>query len=203
MKKLLFVLLFIPTLAFAQDEEKKHIQAGVGFSFGFFNPADVNDYIDWRLQGASMETGFSEIIMHFGGKAFVGYRADNNLGIEAFLEGNIAPKILSVSNGEDLNIMLNRVAPGVQLSYDIRLGKKHSIILGAGPTYNMISLRDDGDKVASASAIGGKFTVAYQFSHKHIAPRAFIDIDYAKATDNGIEMNYSGVQIGLAFSGLW
>lgn len=226
MRNLLLILLFIPTLAFAQSEDKKHFQVGFGFSFGSFNPTDVNDYIDSRIGGAPIQTpqramGFKvrkdyhdgddpstgtdtpEIILHLGGKVFMGYRANNNLGIEAFLEGNSAPKMISADNGDDLSFWLNRSVFGAQLSYAIRLGKKHNIILGAGPTYNKISLRDDGHKIACASTVGSKYTVAYQFNYKHIAPRLYLDVDLAKAKDNGIKMDYSGVQFGLAFSGLW
>ena len=226
MRNLLLILLFIPTLAFAQSEDKKHFQVGFGFSFGSLSPTAVNDYINYRISNTpptriapmhaynkkrdifddddpSSNDENSEINIDFGGRIFMGYRANNNFGIEAFLEGNSAPQIVSTINDGNLLFVFNRSSIGIQLSYDIRLGKKHNIILGAGPTYNKMSLRVEGNKIASANAIGSKFTAAYQFNYKHIAPRIFIDMDYAEAKNNTIDLDYSGVQIGLAFSGLW
>jgi hypothetical protein len=206
MKKLLFILLFVPVIAFSQtDEKNSHFQLGCGFSSGFFNPSEVNDIIDAYLTSNNMivETGFSEIVMNLGGRVFVGYKSEINLGFEAFLEGAIGPKVIAANNGESVTFLLNRLSEGVKLTYDIQLSRRHSIIVGAGPMLSRMKFVADGDEILNGSSVGGKLSVAYQFNYKHIAPRAFIDIDFAKAKDKEVEMNYSGVEIGLAFSGIW
>ena len=206
MKKLLLLLLLIPNMVFAQNgAEKKHFQLGFGYSLGFFNPSDVNDYINLRLdmQNATMQEGTPSMFLNIGGRIFAGYKTSFNLGFEAFLEGALGPKVITVINGSNMSFMFNRFSPGVKVTYDIELGRKSSLILGAGIMHNRLKFIDDDDVIAKAASLGGKFSVAYQLNLRHIAPRAFIDIDIAKAHDNSIEMNYSGVQLGLAFSGIW
>jgi len=210
MKKLLAILLFVPLLASAQDDEKKSgIRFGAGFSVGIFNPTDVNDYINSSLDynNVTVEAGFSEIIMNVGGRLFLGYKSASNFGAELFLEGAMGPKTIMVSNGDDVTFLLNRGSTGLKFTYDWQFSRRHSLIFGAGPMYSNMSFSGgadgDMDNIAKASALGAKLGVAYQFQYKHMAPRAFVDIDIASATDRGLEMNYSGVQIGVAFAGLW
>lgn len=198
--------MFIPVFTFAQDEEKKtHFQVGAGFSFGFFNPSDINDYIadDLDFHNMIVQTGFSGMFLNIGGRFFVGYKTDINLGVETFLEGAIGPKIISVNGGGGMAYLFNRFSPGVKLTYNLQLSKKSSLVFGTGPMFNNMNFKVDGDKIISGASLGSKFEVAYQFNQRHIAPRAFIDVDFAKVKSKVIEMNYSGVQIGVAFSGIW
>ncbi len=206
MKKLILLLLLIPVLAYAQDD-KKHFQVGAGYSFGFFSPSDVNDYINNRIneEGVTIIEGTSDMFMNIGGRLFVGYKTNFNLGFEAFLEGALGPKSIQVSGGNDMTFMFNRLSPGLKLTYDLELGRRSSLIFGAGIMHNRLKFKEDGEELTSASSWGTKFSVAYQLNFRHIAPRVFVDVDLAKAKDKekNFEMNYSGVQIGMAFSGVW
>jgi len=205
MKKLIIILLFIPVVALSQTEEKQgHFQLGAGFSFGGFYPEKINNALDELFAGTDVETGTTDLFMNLGGRIFAGYETKSNIGFEGFLEGAIAPKIVTFSDGsDDITYSLNRTSIGLKLTYALHMGKRNSIILGAGPMYNIIKFKFDGDESLKGTSVGAKFSVAYQFNYRHIAPRVFIDFDLAKAKDNGIEMNYSGGQFGIAFSGLW
>lgn len=206
MKKLLYLFLLIPILSFSQNnEEKKHIQFGFGYSLGFFNPDVINDYIYLRLhqQHLVMQEGTSDMFLNVGGRIFAGYKTDINLGFEVFLEGALGPKIIYAAYDDDMTFLFNRLSPGLKITYDIQVGRKSSIILGGGVMFNSLIFKENSDKLYFARSLGGKFSVAYQINFKHIAPRVFVDIDIAKAKDNGFELDYSGVQIGLAFSGIW
>lgn len=205
MKKLILILCFIPVMAFSQTEEEKgHFQLGAGFSFGGFYPEDINNAVDEAFSGTEIETGTTDLFLNLGGRIFAGYVTKSNIGFEGFLEGAIAPKMVTFSDGsDDITYSLNRTSLGVKLTYALHMGKRNSIIFGAGPMYNILKFKFDGDEVLNATSVGAKFSVAYQFNYRHIAPRVFIDFDLAKAKDNGIEMNYSGGQFGIAFSGWW
>jgi hypothetical protein len=205
MKYLIVILLFVPLSAFSQDDQpESHMLTGVSLSLGFFNhPLDINSVIDSYLDAEDMieKKGESDLFVNFGGRMFLGYKAKNNFGIEAFTEVVIAPKLIMSDYGSHM-VLFNRISPGIKLTYDIRLNSSNSLILGAGPMYNRMKFVIDGEKTKAASW-GTKFELAYQLTILDIAPRAFIDVDFAKASKNGIEMDYSGIQFGLAFSGLW
>jgi hypothetical protein len=207
MKNLFIMLLFIPAIAFAQNEEKKsHFQVGAGFSIGGFYPTEINDQIQSYLDynNYSISTGTSDMFMYLGGRIFVAYTSSINLGGEVFLEGATSPKYVSVTNGDDVSFFFNRLSPGAKLTYSIQMNRISNLIIGAGLMYNRMKFNADGEKIYGYSW-GEKFEVAYQLNFKHIAPRAFIDVNFAKAKDDdyGIDMNYTGAEIGLAFSGLW
>lgn len=205
MKKILLFLLFIPVFAFAQNEDvKTHFKAGGGFSLGFFNPSKVNDYIDADIKSHSMmiQSGFSEMIMNFGGRVFVGYTTDANLGFDAFIEGALGPKIIKANNGSSITYLFNRLSPGVKLTYQLLINDESSLVFGAGPMYNRISF-SDGDNKFHGSSLGGKFEIAYQYKMENFTPCAFINVDFAKVKDKYLEMNYTGIEIGFAISGNW
>jgi hypothetical protein len=206
MKKLLAVLLLIPVLAFSQEERHGHVQLGGGFSLGGFNPSEVNDYMGsyFSERGYTFTAGFPELYLTLGGRLFLGYKSKIGLGLEGSLEGQTAPKVTNY-----FNYSLNRLTECVKLTYDIRASRFFSIIVGAGPTFNRIKLTIDGEKQFEGNSIGTKVGLAFQFNLKHVAPRIFIDYDRVIATDtnpatlSNIKMNYSGIQFGLAFSGLF
>lgn len=205
MKKIILVLAFLPFISFAQNEtEIKHFNAGCGFSAGFFNPSKVNDYIEYDLSRRNLliQSGFSNIILNLGGRVFLGYTTDANIGFEGFFEAAIAPKIVKVTNGSSTTYLLNRLSPGIKLTYKIRINEESNIVVGAGPMFNRISFFDDDNKF-KGSSIGGKFELKYEYKMENFTPSAFIDIDYAKAKDKGLEMGYTGVELGVAIAGNW
>jgi hypothetical protein len=209
MKRLLLILLLLPFLAFSQDEEKHgHFQLGAGFGFGFFNPTEINDWTTNYFEENDVEftSGFPELFLNLGGRVFMGYQTKFNLGVEAFLEGATAPKVVA---GAD-SYSFNRLSPGAKLYYSIPVSRIFKIIVGAGPTYNKLKFTMGGDKLfEEKGVIGTKIGLAFQFNARHFAPRVSIDYDMIKATGTNVntaekvELNYSGVQIGLCLSGLF
>jgi hypothetical protein len=216
MKRILLILLVLPIMAFSQDDEKHgHFQVGAGFGFGIFFPSEINDYMSEYFDDhdISLNYGSTELFMNLGGRIFMGYQTKFNLGIEAFLEGAVAPKSVKVTNGSDFAYSMNRMSPGAKLYYSIPVSRVFKIIVGAGPTYNRLKFTLDGNKLfEQKGVIGTKVGIAFQFNARHFAPRVAIDYDMikgnAKYIDNygaqrSIEMNYSGIQIGLCLSGLF
>jgi len=86
MKKLIFILLFIPVVALSQTEEKQgHFQLGAGFSLGGFYPEEINDALDALFAGTNVESGTTALFMNLGGRIFAGYQTKSNIGFEGFL----------------------------------------------------------------------------------------------------------------------
>ena len=200
---LIFILIIPGTLLLSQESSSTQtVYPSFGIGFGFFYPKDVNDYIEASLPaGYVTEYGFSDLIVYYDLHAGITFRM-KQFDISGILEYNIAPKLIFITNGDDMSFVFHRVAPGISANYYIPMASGiHAFFIGGGFQYSFMIFED-----FKASSPGFKLQagVSLQFSRINIQPfGAFV---YAIATDSSnpdwgdFSMNYTSGQIGVNLS---
>jgi hypothetical protein len=168
----------------------------LGFSFGFFNPKDVNQYIEDYLdsRGMLMTSGFSNIIMCFSARADVKIKPHKLFDIDIFGEFTAAPKFLTVDNGESLSFNFGKRSFGALANFNIPLGSgRHYFFFGAGPAYHSMKFEE-----FSASTLGTRIDVGINMNFKKIELRPTFFFDITEANDDGFSMNYTSGNVGIS-----
>jgi len=197
MKRLSIILLivFASIQAKSQDESSTFdFKFFPSIHFGFFNPSDVNTYIENDLSAYSIEFGTTDLVMNFNIGLGASLRFFELFEIQPVFEYSIAPKIIS---GADKSYSFTKMSGGVIANLLIPLSdsKKHSIIIGAGMLFNQINFED-----FSGSSFNPRFQAGMSLNNKKFNPQLIIAYDMAKANDSEIkyfELDYSSVRIGV------
>ncbi len=162
--------------------------------FGFFNPEDVNAYIENDLSNYSIVAGTSDMILNFNLGLGFGLRFFNLVEAQPIFEYSIAPKIIS---GADHNYSYSKFSGGMMANFLIPMSptKKNSIIIGAGLFYNSMTFED-----FSGSSMNPRFQTGISLNNNRFNPQVILAYDMAKATDDefeGFELDYSSFRIGV------
>jgi len=162
--------------------------------FGFFNPNDVNNYIENDLSGYSIVAGTSDMVLNFNLGLGMGFRFFNLIEAQPIFEYSIAPKIIS---GADHNYTYSKFSGGVMANFLIPMSptKKNSIIVGAGLFYNSMTFED-----FTGSSMNPRFQTGISLNNNKFNPQVILAYDMAKANDDefeGFELDYSSVRIGV------
>ncbi len=179
-----------------QNENFKLMRFGLGFSFGFFNPQEVNQYIENYLdsQGMLVSSGFSNIIMCFSARADIKIKPHKLFDINVFGEFTAAPKFITLDNGESLTYNFGKRSVGALANFNIPLGSgRHYFFLGAGPVYHAMKFED-----FAANTFGPRFDFGIDLNFNKIELRPTFFFDIAKANDNEFTMNYTSGNVGIS-----
>jgi hypothetical protein len=198
----LLAFIFISNQMIQSQDAPIHVYPQFGLSLGFFYPSDVNDYMKTSMPSTyTVELGTQDMFMYFEILGGVTLRL-KKVDITPSLEYAIAPKFISVTNGDDYSFNFSRISPGVSANYYIPVGSgKHALFLGGGVQYHILHFED-----FSASNPGFKLQagISFQFGKMNVQP--YGAFKYAKATDSSEEewpdfnLNYTGGQIGVLLS---
>ncbi|MDD5309240.1 MAG: hypothetical protein PHU25_18150 [Deltaproteobacteria bacterium] len=152
---------------------------GAGVSFGFFDPGDVNTYIEDYVGSlsATTESGFSDMIMNIVPRVTLDFAPIEYVQIQAVGEVGWGPKIVSVVGGdsESFNYMRYSVGGMVNGHIPVRDGR-NSVYLGAGVLYNWLSFEE-----FKASTPGYRGQVGFRFYLERFVPEVFVAFDYIRA----------------------
>ena len=198
----LITVMICPKLQ-AQDEpirfSKGKVLVGIGINIGFFNPEDVNQYIeDWMSEKGYIELmGTSDMIMNLGGHFDLGYRINDYVELYGTIEYCAGMKYLSVSGGSNYFFFLSRFSPGFITNILIPLSSsaRNSFLIGGGVLYHMMNFEE-----YSGNTVGYRIQAGFSLNNFNFNPQVFLAYDAAKAKDEGyedFELEFSGIQIGL------
>jgi hypothetical protein len=202
------VFFFLIFMAGAQNQQEIYVSSdldnklhfGVGFGIGFFNPGDVNDYIEDETNDLLITYGFSTLIVNYSLRATLCYSVTERIDINFVGEFSLAPKIILVDGGDNLSYYFNKFSPGIVPKFYFPVGNsgRNSIFLAPGLLYNFMSFED-----FSANSLGGKLEGGFSFKVGKTKMQPFAAFEYAKAVDDEnhykFEMNYTRFQIGMDF----
>jgi hypothetical protein len=205
MLKALLIIVFLLPGALVQSRESSPDHAvypTFGVGIGFFYPRDVNNYIESSLpSGYTTEYGFSELIMYLDVHAGITFRM-KQFDISGMVEYDIAPKLIMVTNGDDINFFYNRLAPGITANYYIPVASgRHAFFIGGGVNYSFLKLED-----FTASNPGFRLQAGFSLQFGKFNLQPFGAFNYVSATDSSdpdwedFKMNYTSGQIGVNMS---
>jgi len=187
----------------AQDEpirfNKGKVLVGIGINIGFFNPEDINQYIeDWMSEKGIIElVGTSDMVMNLGGHFDIGYRINDYIELYGTIEYCAGMKYISVSGGTNHFFNLGRFSPGFIANILIPLSSsaRNSFFVGGGVLYHMMKFEE-----YSGNTAGLRIQAGFSLNNFNFNPQIFLAYDAAKTTDQDdedFEMNYSGIQVGI------
>jgi hypothetical protein len=201
---LIFVILcvgwsFSSNAQSSANTQNKHFYFGVGVSYGFFYPGDVNDYIKADLSHVTITSGVEDLFLNLVGRMSFTIRVHKAIDLSLIGEYAWAPKLIVVSGGEDIYFHFNRFSPGLVAKFHVPVGSgKNTLFFAPGITYNLMKF-----EVYKANALGAKAEIGFSFNYRKFSLQPFVCYDYAKAIDDSFgyefELNYSGAQIGVDF----
>lgn len=189
--------------AVAQDEtirfNKGKFLVGIGIHIGFFNPEDVNQFVeDWLSDEGLIETvGFSDMILNLGLGFDLGYRINDYVELYGTAEYSAGMKYIKVVGGTSKFFNFGRFSPGLVVNALIPLSQnaKNSIFFGGGVFYHAMRFEDFE---CNAPGYRGHFGIS--LNNFGFNPQIFLAYDFAKGNDKtneDFELNYSGVQLGV------
>jgi len=187
--------LLINSVSFAQDSESiSQIQFGFGVGIGIINPTEYYEYVDGLTQDNSYESTTSFDNMSFSPRVFVGYRI-NNLAFRLSGEYGLSWKIVHSGDMGD-SFYFNRLSSGFETNYYFPIKSKIGLLAGGGIFYHNIFVDRDKQTLFSENTLGYRLQIGFNFfPNKKITLQGLIAYNYAKAEDQGMELNYSGLNI--------
>ncbi len=191
------VFLLPGVLLYSQESTPKSaVFPTFGFGVGFFYPKGVNDYIK-EMNSQYSETFNTQIYMYFEIKGGLTFRM-KKFDVSAVLEYDMAPKIVTVSNGDSKSYSFNRLSPEISANYYFpnKTGK-NAFFLGAGVNYSFLKFQD-----FKGESPGFKLQAGYslQFGKTNLQPYVAFRSVSADDKVNGLNLNYTGGQIGIIIS---
>lgn len=188
----------------AQDEKIKikgnRFVVGIGFNIGYFNPEDVNQYIEtWLDDKGYIETiGFTDMVLNLGGHINMGYRFTDYIELYGTAEYCAGMKYFSIAGGNNYFFHIRRISPGLVANVLIPLSYtgKNSFFVGAGIFFHMLKFEEYEETKA-----GFRGQIGVSLNNFNFNPQLFIAYDSAKATDKDqpqeFELDFSGFQLGI------
>lgn len=197
MKKIvLAILVFSSLIANSQNEMKPfRFYVSPSIHLGFFSPDEVNNYIENALSSYDLTMGTTDLIMNFNVGLGFGFRFFNLAELQTVTEYSISPKSIMVSNGDNMSFTFSKFTAGLMANIMIPLTtneRKTSAIIGGGILYHNMSFEEH-----QATKVAPRFQAGLSLNNNKFNPQILISYDMAKANDNGFELDYSGVRIGV------
>jgi hypothetical protein len=197
MKKIvLAILVFSSLIANSQNEMKSfRFYVSPSIHIGFFSPDEINEYIENATSSLSLTSGNKEMMINFNGSLGFGFRFFNLAELQTVTEYSIAPKSFLVSNGENMSFTFSKFTAGLMANIMIPLTtneRKTSAIIGGGILYHNMSFEE-----YQATKVAPRIQAGLSLNNNKFNPQILISYDMAKADDNGFELDYSGVRIGV------
>jgi hypothetical protein len=198
MKTIYLFLVALFLFANVQSQElpkKSRVCFGMGISFGFFDPQDINSYIKSDLPSSYVnEFGTTDLFMNYGLNATLGLKIYKFWEFQWNFEGFMAIKTIYITTSSTTYFYdFWRVSTGPMVNFHIPLNAigKHSIYFGAGPILHYMTFKEYG-----AVTVGPRFQVGFSMNNYKFNPQVYLAADYASADDSGFNLNYSSIRIG-------
>jgi hypothetical protein len=207
---MLLLLVFQSSSVFSQQESPVSpapspgksvlVYPSFGVGFGFFNPSDVNEYIQDELGSYELEYGTTDIFLYFKLHAGVTIRM-KQFDVSALLEYDLAPKFISNMSGGDYTYMYQRIAPGVDANYYVPVGTgRHAVFFGGGFNVSLLSFEN-----FKAVSPGFDVHVGYSLQFGKFNLQPYLGFAYASGNDKDdfiqkFALNYTSAQIGVKMS---
>ncbi len=199
---IIFFFLFLTTPSHAQnsDAAKFAVYPGFGLSFGFFDPKDVNKYIENSLPTSDFQFGFSDMIMYFECHASLTFKI-KWIDVTGLVEYAMAPKYITVIgySEEDYFYCFCRLSPGILANVYFPVGSgKHAMYAGGGAQYHFMKFEE-----FKGNNIGYRINAGISLQLRKLNLQPFIAYNIANAKDEEDEtfdLNYTGAQIGVNLS---
>jgi hypothetical protein len=186
----------------AQDEtirfNKGKFIVGIGINIGFFNPDDVNQYIQFWLdeQNLTETMGSTDIFMNLGVHFNMGYRINDYVELYGAIEYSAGMKYIKVLGGTSKFFNFSRFSPGFVTNVLIPLSSnaKNSIFFGGGVFYHMMKFED-----FESNTPGFRGQFGFSINNFGFNPQIFLAYDFVKGKDEtaNFELDYSGIQLGI------
>ncbi len=196
----------------AKGDTKRIAYFGLGFSFGFISPEDVNDYISYDLGNVNVD-GSSRMSFNLVGRLSLSFRINKFLDLSLIGEYAWAHKsivtysysFLFISDREKHTYDYSRFSPGLIANIYVPTGSgKHALLFAPGLLYSFMNFED-----FKATGLGGRFKMGFSFNNENLKIQPFFCYDWIKAKDEmeyyhdrvaDFELDYSGLQIGVDLS---
>jgi len=194
---LFLVSFLLVSNAISQDLPKSRLCFGVGIDIGFFYPTDVNNYIEDNLpSGYATEYGFTGMYSNYGLHVLLGYKIYKNWEFQWVSEAAMAPKFIIYNGTESGDSFYDfwRISSGIMANVHIPTNAygKHSFFFGVGPILHYMTFKD-----YSGATIGPRLQVGFSLNNYKFNPQVYLAADYANVSDNGFNLNYSSIKIGV------
>ncbi len=162
--------------------------------FGFYNPEDVNTWIENDLSNYYITAGTSDLILNINVGIGFGFRFFNLIEAQPIIEYSFSPKIIS---GADKTYNFTKFSGGMMANFLAPLSptKRNSIIIGVGLLYHSMSFED-----FSGNSVNPRFQTGVSLNNNRFNPQIILAYDLAKATDDeyeNFELDYSSIRVGI------
>jgi hypothetical protein len=176
---------------------KGGLYVDLGFINGFFYPSAVNDFIVNDLPSNFYVTeGTTDMFMNFSFAGGLSYIAKNNIGLKGLAVFSIAPKMITVTNGDVYTYTLWKVSPTAILSYYIPVGPIIKFGPGIGISGNLIGFNGQ-----SEFSVGGRgqLELLLMLGDK-VNVSGFTGVDFAKVNvlEEPKELNFTSFILGMS-----
>lgn len=210
----LFMILVFSSICMAEEvkpaapENQSPFALGMHFGFHFFNPQDVNDYIEYDLEQYSVETGFTSIILCFDLGLDLKYMANESLGVKFGVDGLLAPKLVTVQDyytgaTETEVYALSGICLSAMGLFSVPVDNDMSFFIGAGPDFYYSSFED-----YSGYGFGGRVQAGVMLAHgteislvgriAKIPNKKSIDTGFGSFTPD-FDMDYTGIELKMTY----
>jgi hypothetical protein len=198
------------------NEKQGHtIKFGITGGIDIINPEKVNNFISEYIdyQGTVVDQfGTTEMKIGLGIAGYGSITFSKTYEIRPTLYYFIAPKIIAVVGGSDLNVLLSALAPGCAFFINFPLQDDFFVRIGGGPFYymqkanfeieNSANLEFTGKKLGFHIHLGGDYYITPDMGLSgDILYRSVNNTDNVKydGRDIDFELDYSGFEIQGGF----
>jgi hypothetical protein len=180
-----------------QDLKKFAFGPGLSINIGVFNPEDVNAYIDNALSGYTILLGNTDMIIYYEVSGFFTFKT-RWVDVTPTFNYAISPKIVVGAE----NFYFTRLSPGVLANFCIPVGMsgKNAFFIGGGIQYHMMKFEESEGNTFEANKMGFRAQIGFDLQTKGFNLSPTLAYNIADSQTAGLDMNYSGVQLGIVMS---
>lgn len=195
-----FICLSSSAIAQQDNTRKFGVYPGFGFGIGYFNPEQVNLYIENDLpDNIYMQYGSTDLFLYEELHIFVTCRI-RWLDITSLVDYALGPKFIMISGSSNQFYNFSRISPGLLVNFYIPTGSsRHAFFIGGGVQFHFMNFEEYG-----GNTIGYRANIGYNLQLSKVGLQPNIAFNLAKAEDDlgsyKFELNYTGLQIGLNVS---
>lgn len=197
---LMVVLAFYVSQPSSEAQDKKFaVGPGLNINIGYFNPEDVNTYIENELSNYQIIFGTTDMFLYYEASAFIKFKTRLVEFMPSFAYG-ISPKVVTGAG----DFYFTRMSPGILTNFFIPVGfrGKHAVLLGGGFQYHIMDF--EGYR---GSGPGYRVQAGFDFQFGNFNLQPTIAYNIADVTGENpdaeireMDLNYSGIQMGVVMS---
>jgi hypothetical protein len=194
---LILVLSVSATSLRGQDLKKFAFGPGLSLNIGVFNPEDVNAYIANALSGYTILLGNTDMILYYEVSGFFTFKT-RWVDIIPTFNYAISPKIVVGAE----NFYFSRISPGVLANFCIPVGMsgKNAFFIGGGIQYHKMKFEESEGSTFEANKLGFRAQLGFDLQAGSFNLSPTLAYNIADSQTAGLDMNYSGFQLGLVMS---